>query len=551
MDNNNFKKMQINNKNNKNTINVGKMIATSIFNNFGNFCDKHRINTDNNNNNNSITFFFLLSTGQKYKYSANPNDLFKKVLEEFTSENSFLKNKIECALCNASKVDKNKTLSENGITENSSIVLKVSDTNNMDPFTFNALNANKTILNDSVTNKSTLLSLDKDDIKLLLSIKDLLQKVNENQKKIIKNMENDKKQNKNSDKNQNNNINLCNNKSYCLHIHIKEHEHGLILLFTNRDWICNICLKSYSKEETSYYCSLCDYDVCNGCIGKEKKYPLIPYYHEQTELKSFKFSCHEHKMIYCRTSRNYNKTTSWTCNLCKTSYENKIWSFYCTLCDYDICLKCSKEFISEDLYISNDGIKIDNHNHRLILMITNKCWICNLCHKNFDESDPTFYCTKCDYNVCEKCLRKISDEPKYPLDEEGNRKNDTIETINFEGHKHPLMYCITSRAANKKTNWFCNECSNHFGSNEWSFYCSLCDYDLCYNCYLNNIEKESEQKDDSDEYYNDFDENEDEDDKKDDYDDFDEINDNQDNEDSDNNFGRIRIFRIMVGKFSN
>ena len=66
-------------------------------------------------------------------------------------------------------------------------------------------------------------------------------------------------------------------------------------------------------------------------------------------IVSFKFSCHEHKMIYCRTSRNYNKTTSWTCNLCKTSYENKIWSFYCKLCDYDICLKCSKEFISEDL----------------------------------------------------------------------------------------------------------------------------------------------------------------------------------------------------------
>ena len=136
-------------------------------------------------------------------------------------------------------------------------------------------------------------------------------------------------------------------------------------------------------------------------------------------------------------------------------------------------------------------------------MITNKCWICNLCQKNFDESDSTFYCTKCDYNVCEKCLRKISDEPKYPLDEEGNRKNDTIETINFEGHKHPLIYCITSRTANKKTNWFCNECYKSFGNNEWSFYCSLCDYDLCYNCYLNNIDKESEQKDDSDENNND------------------------------------------------
>ena len=36
--------------------------------------------------------------------------------------------------------------------------------------------------------------------------------------------------------------------------------------------------------------------------------------------------------------------------------------------------------------------------------------------------------------------------------------------------------------------------------------------------------------------------------KKDDYGEFDE---NSDNEDNDNNFGRIRIFRIMVGRFSN
>ena len=207
-------------------------------------------------------------------------------------------------------------------------------------------------------------------------------------------------------------------------------------------------------------------------------------------------------MIYCRTSRNFNKTTSWTCNLCKTSYENKIWSFYCTLCDYDICLKCSKKYISKDLYINNDGIKIDNHNHRLVYMITNKNWICNICRKTFDENIPTFYCTKCDYNACKKCIGKISDETKYSLNEEGNKKNDIIKTITFDGHKHPLIYCITSRNENRKTRWICNECNKNFDSDEWSFYCSLCDYDLCFNCYSNIFCNESEQKNNNDSYEN-------------------------------------------------
>ena len=90
-------------------------------------------------------------------------------------------------------------------------------------------------------------------------------------------------------------------------------------------------------------------------------------------------------MIYCRTSRDDNNVTSWNCNLCRKNYGDKIWSFYCTQCDYDICLSCSRKYLPDYDYINKIGITIDNHPHSLVYMITNRDWICNLCRKKYDN----------------------------------------------------------------------------------------------------------------------------------------------------------------------
>ena len=457
-------------ENNKLMLNAGKFLISSTFNNFINILKENNSKKDNIS---LISFYFLLTTGQKFRITANPKDLFKTVLDKFLSENTNLKITINGALFNAGKIDMNKTLSENNIVDNSSIVLIVSNTNNVDPYTYNAL-INKPLLSDSISTNSSLLNLNEDDKKLLLNIYELLKKVKENQEKLMGRIKNKDKNDNSCDKNNSN----------CSHIHIKQHKHGLILLYSNRNWICNLCNKNYLKDDTTYHCSLCNFDVCNCCIGKIKKYPLKPFYHEQTKLQSFEFPCHEHKMIYCRTSRNYNKLTEWICNLCRVDYGDKIWSFYCTNCDYDICLKCSKKYISKDLYIKNISIKIDNHEHRLVYMITNRNWICNICRKTYDENIPTFYCTKCDFDACNKCMKKLSDEQKYPLNNDGDRKSYELKKINIDYHKHPLFYCLTSRNSNKKTQWICNNCKDNFNENEWSFYCTLCDYDLCYNCFM-------------------------------------------------------------------
>ena len=263
------------------------------------------------------------------------------------------------------------------------------------------------------------------------------------------------------------------------------HMHGLVLLLSNMKWRCKICLKNYTQNDSTYYCSLYKYNICNNCIGNNKKYPLKIYYHQQTKLKEYFFSCHEHSLIYCRTSRSNFNGTNWICNLCKKNYGDKIWSFYCTFCDYDICLSCSRKYILDINYITKMGIKIDNHLHDLIYMITNRNWICNLCSQKYDNSAPTYYCTNCDYDVCESCMEKLSDEKKYPLFFAGNRLDYNIKVINVFCHEHPMIYCITSRNRNPTT-WICNKCLKNYKENDWSFYCSLCDYDLCYSCYKFN-----------------------------------------------------------------
>jgi hypothetical protein len=189
-----------------------------------------------------------------------------------------------------------------------------------------------------------------------------------------------------------------------------------------------------------------------------------------------------HPMIYCRILRSNFKETNWNCDICERNYSDKIWSFYCTICNFDMCLSCSRKYLPNNEYINNIGITIDNHSHSLVYMITNRNWTCDLCSKSYESDEPTYYCSLCDYDVCKSCMRQLSDEEKFPFLFRGFRDDHNKKVIKSIYHKHRLIYCMTSRGR-KLTSWTCNECYNSYEFDDWSFYCSLCDYDLCYNCY--------------------------------------------------------------------
>jgi hypothetical protein len=414
----------------------------------------------NNKNGNpyKIKFYFLPSFGGEHEVSGMSNEIFESVLVRFSKE--FPDVKFREAIYKGNLIDNSLTLSENKIEEDARILLpevndfdndnvEINIKKNKEDFEFNPFM-------DLMYDLENMRNFEKSQSMLYESIRlNNCSSKNNNREEV---------------------------KSNEAQIKTTNHNHGLVYLLSNKSWTCKICNSNFTEKEPTYYCSLCDYNICKYCMGANHKYNLTPISHEQTLLKTHKFPFHEHPLIYCRTSRFEDKQTAWCCDICDKGYSDKIWSFYCTVCDYDLCLKCSKRYIPDDEFIISHGIKVDKHEHPLVFMKTNRLWTCSQCSKSNDIFEPSFCCTKCDYDICEKCMKNLSDEEKYPFFGDGERKDYNIKKINEDCHEHPLMYCLTSRTK-IAMNWNCNLCNKHFGMDDWSFYCSVCDYDLCFDCY--------------------------------------------------------------------
>ena len=128
---------------------------------------------------------------------------------------------------------------------------------------------------------------------------------------------------------------------------VKEHEHKLVYCLTNFSWNCNLCNKNYEKKNARYFCSICDYNMCDECHSKrdyikKKVFPesVTP---SNTSVKKnfFKTNHHEHRLVYCRTSRSVIGYNGWICDICREDFENDVWSFFCTNCDFDLCCSCA------------------------------------------------------------------------------------------------------------------------------------------------------------------------------------------------------------------
>ena len=129
-------------------------------------------------------------------------------------------------------------------------------------------------------------------------------------------------------------------------INVNEHKHQLVYCLTNISWKCNICNLKYKKEISRYYCSLCDYSMCEGCHYL-KKYFMKKSFPKGTKPSNSSVNIHfldtdyhEHRLVFCRSSRHFRFYNKWYCDNCRGSFENKDWSFYCTLCDFDLCCGC-------------------------------------------------------------------------------------------------------------------------------------------------------------------------------------------------------------------
>ena len=349
MNNNMFNNIMNNNCMNNNMIMGNNMMNNSmnIFNSNNNLMSS--INSLSTNmssmsleTNSEIKLKFTFVNAQSFLVKCEKNEKLSEVINRFkqTQCPKKLKDLLDIPLYGGQKVDKDKTISELGIKDNQ-IILFIST---------------KKIEEDSnEEEKKEEYHLDDDEKLQLKKWLDeyegmkLLKKIN----KIL----NNKEENNNNDNNNpllldsresvSNFLEFVKQKEGMGAIKIKEHSHKLAYCISILNWSCSLCNKKFSKDNARYYCSICDYNMCEKCHSKgnytKKKVFSDDVKPSNPDVKNpfLTSKHHEHKLIYCRSSRSVIGYNSWICDICRLDFDNNIWSFYCTECDFDLCCKCA------------------------------------------------------------------------------------------------------------------------------------------------------------------------------------------------------------------
>ena len=178
-----------------------------------------------------------------------------------------------------------------------------------------------------------------------------------------------------------------------------------------------------------------------------------------------------------------------------------------SLRNFDNDLQKYKEFIETNfnnmtniLYLINQPIKVPYHaEHPLIncktpgrAMTVISSWQCDNCKDNYSYNVPSFYCTFCDFDLCQKCLLSLgafwiilydystSNLCQIQIDDNSQHKS---KYLNINIHHHPIIKIIKEPSFCNHLLLKCNKCFKDIQNEEEFHYCSLCNYCVCLNCF--------------------------------------------------------------------
>ena len=139
---------------------------------------------------------------------------------------------------------------------------------------------------------------------------------------------------------------------------VPDHEHPLIFCFVkerealSKSWICNKCKLEIKKEQMipTFYCTFCGYDLCQLCVGKYQLNDLKVFDSSMDNFKNISIPSKEEKIPWTNKNDNHkheltlitrnNQNFYWRCDKCLRSFSYFDSSYYCSLCDYDLCTSC-------------------------------------------------------------------------------------------------------------------------------------------------------------------------------------------------------------------
>ena len=117
-------------------------------------------------------------------------------------------------------------------------------------------------------------------------------------------------------------------------------------------------------------------------------------------------------------------------------------------------------------------------------------WKCNNCMNDYSYNVPSFYCTACDYDLCQKCLLNLSAFMiavyNYQLGNMYASQQFTNMSLYFPKiHNHPIVKIIKEPSFSE-IQLKCNFCYKALLKNEAFHYCTLCNFCVCVNCFNMN-----------------------------------------------------------------
>lgn len=192
------------------------------------------------------------------------------------------------------------------------------------------------------------------------------------------------------------------------------HEHPLFYCYTTSrsnyspSWGCNKCNNHYTFNVPTFYCTFCDFDLCENCVGNYNSNQILLYDYEANVLNNTLlqnpsnlqdwqkvFPSHKHLLILARKrNKDINNKKSWTCGFCSRPYNSKEEFYYCSLCDYYLCQYCSNEQMinMEELKNKRQQIIQDEDNLSLSRLSTSLTFIKDGRQKTYNfENGETIY----------------------------------------------------------------------------------------------------------------------------------------------------------------
>lgn len=141
------------------------------------------------------------------------------------------------------------------------------------------------------------------------------------------------------------------------------------------------------------------------------------------------------------------------------------------------------------LSLINSSIITIDHPHPLYSCLTpqkgrySQFWTCRKCRCNYMLNVPSFYCTFCDIDLCQKCFLQY---PIYQIELYTYRNsnynfknlmgNQNDQNLRMNIHNHPLRLIQIMNYNSQRYNIHCMNCRNNIQNTDNFFYCSLCNF---------------------------------------------------------------------------